>query len=293
MSRPGMPSASRRSYKSYVKAALDEGRDDPWSSLSALAALDSVSDPAVIPWLARMLAYALLNGGVEPIDKFHDVEAGRLALAKRVRVGDPKKAAWALVRLGEWGHHLAVEAVRPFLASAKAWSRSQALGYLRSVRDDRYRALRPEVARLAEADAPADAMPALAVLGIWAEAKEAVPGRLIRAVAGLDAAKGDDVRLVLDAAAAWRPDAASAARHEATGRGQRLGGGRLRRGDGPGRLPGPRPAGHGGGPGPGSIAAPGSGCRRPRRGPGESGVGPFFRRSSRRQMISPIRRKSR
>ena len=64
MSRPGMPSASRRSYKSYVKAALDEGRDDPWSSLSALAALDSVRDPAVIPWPARMLDHALLNGGV-------------------------------------------------------------------------------------------------------------------------------------------------------------------------------------------------------------------------------------
>jgi len=194
-------------YDRYAKAEADEDRDDPWPSETAHAALDSVRDPAVIPWLARLLDHAaLLSDGYVPIDKFRDIEAARLALTKLVRTGDPERTPWALGRLGEWGHHLAVEDIRPFLASADVWLRSRALGYLKKVRDDRYRALRPEVARLAEADATADAMPALAVLGIWAEAKGPVPGRLTRAVAGLDAAKDDDVRLVLDAAAVWRHD---------------------------------------------------------------------------------------
>ena len=203
---PARPGELAELLKPYADAMKRGQFDDDWSYREAREALSVTKDPAVIPFLIDLLPGLVGDGTYQLLDQFRNREEGRIAVVKLLRSDDGERAAWALMRLADWHHLLAVEDVRPFLESAKAWPRSQALRYLREVRDARFRVFRPEVQKLAESADLAEAMLALAVLGDWDRAAAAIPARLSRAVAALDAAKGDEVRQVLEAAAAWRLD---------------------------------------------------------------------------------------
>lgn len=203
--RPGELIELLRPYDDAIKA--DGAFADNWASREAVEALSVVDDPAVIPFLFDMLNGLPGDYPYRLIDKFRKSEEAKLIIVKLLRSDDRDKAVWALRRLADWHHVLAVEDVRPFLDSSKAWPRSQALRYLREVRDARFHVFRPEVAKLAESTDAKEAMSALSVLDGWeGAAGAAVPDRLSRAVAALDAAKEDEVRWVLEAAAAWRFD---------------------------------------------------------------------------------------
>lgn len=203
--RPGELAALLKPYGDAIK--VDGPHADDWACREAVEALSVVDDPAVIPFLFDMLDDSPGDSPYRLLDKFRDHEEARLGVVKLLRSDDQRKAVFALARLADWHHLLAIEDVRPFLDSSKAWPRSQALHYLREVTDHRFRVFRPEVQKLAESADLAEALSALAVLGEWdAAAGAAIPARLSRAVAALDAAKGDEVRWVLAAAAAWRLD---------------------------------------------------------------------------------------